>query len=409
MILLARPSGLWHATKMTTDRTRPMLVQRLILKNWRNFRNVDTRLRDVTYIVGANATGKSNLLDVFRFLRDICKSKGGGLQSAVADRGGISKLRCLHARNDPEVLVEVHLAEAADDPTPLWTYALAFKSETRGERRILITREVVTQRGESIALLSRPTVEDNQDKARLTQTNLEQIQTNERFRDIAAFFSSSLYLHVVPQMLKYADQLRGQPLENDPFGQGLLEHVARTPEKTRITRLKRIEEALQLAIPQFSELKFMRDAVTGQPHLEVRYKHYRPNAGWQQEDQWSDGTLRLFGLFWSLLETNTLLLLEEPELSLNAAIVEQIPQMLNRVQRDKSRRRQLILSTHSDALLRNPAIDPRSILRLEPGEEGSKVMPASPDEVALMKAGLSPAEVILPQARPDHIDQLRLF
>jgi len=29
----------------------------------------------------------------------------------------------------------------------------------------------------------------------------------------------------VPQLLKYADQLRGQTLEHDPFGQGLLEHV----------------------------------------------------------------------------------------------------------------------------------------------------------------------------------------
>jgi predicted ATPase len=72
-----------------------MLVQRLILKNWRNFRQADVPLRD--------ATGKSNLLDVFRFLRDVCKAKGGGLQTAVAERGGIAKLRCLHARRDPEV------------------------------------------------------------------------------------------------------------------------------------------------------------------------------------------------------------------------------------------------------------------------------------------------------------------
>jgi predicted ATPase len=61
-----------------------MLVQRLILQNWRNFQHADIRLRDVTYIVGANATGKSNLLDVFRFLRDICNPTDGGLQAAVA-------------------------------------------------------------------------------------------------------------------------------------------------------------------------------------------------------------------------------------------------------------------------------------------------------------------------------------
>jgi predicted ATPase len=96
-----------------------MLVQRLILKNWRNFRQADIPLREVTYLVGANATSKLNLLDVFRFLRDICEAKGDGLQTAVAERGGISKLRCLHARRDPEVRIEVHLAERSDDPIPV--------------------------------------------------------------------------------------------------------------------------------------------------------------------------------------------------------------------------------------------------------------------------------------------------
>jgi predicted ATPase len=385
-----------------------MLVQRLILKNWRNFQRADVQLREVTYLVGANATGKSNLLDVFRFLRDICKPKGGGLQTAVAERGGMSKLRCLHARRDPEVLIEVHLADTSDDAVPLWRYTIGFKPEGKGAQRILVTQERVIHRDSPIPLLARPQPDDESDKARLTQTHLEQIQTNAEFRPIADFFSGVLYLHVVPQMLKYADQLRGQTLEHDPFGQALLEHVARTPEKTRASRLKRIEDALRLAIPKFSNLKFERDAITGQPHLEVRYEHYRPNAGWQREDQWSDGTLRLFGLFWSLLESNDMLLLEEPELSLNDAIVKQIPLMIHRLQRDSKRRRQIILSTHSNALLDNP-IDANSILRLQPGSEGTTIVLPDEDEKLALKAGLTPAEVILPKARPQHADQLRLF
>ena len=48
-----------------------MFVTRLVLKNWRNFRDVNVSLRESTYLLGANASGKSNLLDVFRFLRDI--------------------------------------------------------------------------------------------------------------------------------------------------------------------------------------------------------------------------------------------------------------------------------------------------------------------------------------------------
>src|SRR5688572_18279254 len=105
-----------------------MQVTRLVLKNWRNFREADVPLRDRTYLVGPNASGKSNLLDVFRFLRDVSKPAGGGLQKAVADRGGITKLRCLHARSDPEVRIEVHLSESSDDAQPTWRYLLGFKS-----------------------------------------------------------------------------------------------------------------------------------------------------------------------------------------------------------------------------------------------------------------------------------------
>ncbi|MDP8314874.1 MAG: AAA family ATPase [Candidatus Celaenobacter antarcticus] len=40
-----------------------MIVSRLILKNWRNFRNVDVNLRERQFLVGPNASGKSNLLE----------------------------------------------------------------------------------------------------------------------------------------------------------------------------------------------------------------------------------------------------------------------------------------------------------------------------------------------------------
>ena len=83
-----------------------MIISKLILKNWKNFRKVDVDLVDRVFIVGPNASGKSNLLDVFRFLRDIAKS-GGGIQEAVKARGGVSKIRCLAARTNSDIEIEV--------------------------------------------------------------------------------------------------------------------------------------------------------------------------------------------------------------------------------------------------------------------------------------------------------------
>lgn len=385
-----------------------MIVTHLKLKNWRNFREVDAPLRERTYLLGANAAGKSNLLDVFRFLRDISKPQGGGLQKAVHDRGGIQKLRCLHARKDPEVRIEVHLADNADDPRPLWKYVLGFKPEGKGAQRTLISTEQVWKEGKLI--LDRPDKDDNNDLMRLTQTALEQIQVNAKFRELPGFFGETSYLHLVPQLLKYSDLLGGQRLEDDPFGQGFLERVAQTSPKTRDARLNKIEKALALAVPQFKELRYVADKANGRPHLEAMYTHYRPNAGWQREEQFSDGTLRLLGLLWVLLEGESLLLLEEPELSLNDAIVREIPRLLQRIQRDKKKRsRQVLISTHSEALLSNPGIDGRGVLLLEPGQEGTTVRPVNAKEALSLRSGMSIAEVMLPKTHPKAAEQLGLW
>lgn len=79
-----------------------MIVSHITLKNWRNFQSVDVDMGNRVFLVGPNASGKSNFLDVFRFLRDIT-NPGGGLQKAISDRGGIPKIRCLAARRESDV------------------------------------------------------------------------------------------------------------------------------------------------------------------------------------------------------------------------------------------------------------------------------------------------------------------
>ncbi|WP_375403783.1 AAA family ATPase [uncultured Sphingomonas sp.] len=379
-----------------------MNIKHIKLKNWRNFQTVEVPLADTTYILGANASGKSNFLDVFRFLRDVSKREGGGLQKAVLDRGGMSKLRCLHARRS-QVSIEVNLLS----PTGTrWRYTLEFKSEGKGAQRILVSKEEVHR--DDALVLTRPNEDDGRDPTRLTQTHLEQIQANESFRELAEFFSETTYLHLVPQLLKHSQQIGGQVLEDDPFGQGFLERIARAQERSRISRLAKIQKALQIAVPQFEELKFEKDEFTGRPHLTARFKHFRPNAGWQREEQFSDGTLRLLGLLWSLLESSSLLLMEEPELSLNSSIVREIPEMMHRIQRQSKRRRQIFISSHSEALLSNQGIDAGGVLLVEPGENGSTIREMDIREANAIKDGFSIAEVILPAARPTLTKQISM-
>ena len=210
-----------------------MIISRLSLKNWRNFRSIDVDLSDRVFIVGPNASGKSNLPDALRFLKDIAKP-GGGLQQAIVERGGVSKIRCLAARKEPAVEIDVELKNGSDGP--LWRYGISFTQQVRGYRQPILRHERVWRGGKQI--LDRPTEDDKKDVIRLTQTSLEQINSNSEFREISRFLDSIRYLHLVPQLLKHPEAFKGPGLSDDPFGKNFIELVARTPENTRRSRIE---------------------------------------------------------------------------------------------------------------------------------------------------------------------------
>lgn len=373
-----------------------MYITRLKLKNWRNFRSVDAVFQDVTYIMGPNASGKSNFLDVFRFLRDIADPRGGGLQQALTSRGGMSKVRCLAARNNPKIMIDVTLSESIDGD-PKWEYSLEIAQESTGTHQAYVSSEKVIDLENGKVLLARPAEADKSDKRLLSQTALEQIGQNAKFRDIADFFVDVLYLHLVPQLLKFGNELAVKRMTKDPFGQGFLETMAATTEKTRSSRLKRIEAILKEVIHGMDNLKFERDEI-GRPHLKMKYSHWRPNGGWQSEEEFSDGTLRMIALLWTLLDSSSVILLEEPELSLHKEIVEKIPELILRAKNSKKKAGgQILISTHSADILGSEVIRGQYLI-LKPTDngEGTKVEAPNPQQELALEAGISPADILLP-------------
>lgn len=381
-----------------------MHVSHLKLSNWRNFRHIDVDMRKRMFFIGPNASGKSNLLDVFRFLRDVAKGQGGGLQAAVKDRGGLSKIRCLSAGSDPIVRIGVDISNGNGNGEK-WRYSLEITQETRGYRRPLVHSERVWK--DDKLVIKRPDKDDKTDTERLTETHLEQTTANREFREITSFLSSTLYLHLVPQLLRNPWAFSGPGMPGEPYGRSFLERLAKTKDKTRELRLQRIEKAVKCAIPQLTQLKFIKDNV-GMPHLEALYEHWRPKAGKQQEDQFSDGTLRFIGLLWSLMESNTLLLLEEPELSLNADIVKQIPSIMHKVMAKSQR--QVFISTHSFDLLSDKGISGEETLIITTDREGSqaKIAVKYGEIRSMLEAGMSVAEAALPLTTSHEVHQISL-
>ncbi len=213
----------------------------------------------------------------------------------------------------------------------------------------------------------------------------------------------------MPQLIRDPERSVGRKL--DPYGGDFLEQIASAPKRTQESRLRRIQNALRVAVPQLQELTQYKDE-RGIPHLRAKYDHWRSKGAWQTEADFSDGTLRLMGLLWALLDGTGPLILEEPELSLHAEVVSRIPEMMASIQRSqKKQARQILVSTHSSDLLKDEGIAPDEVLLLRPTRDGTTVE-VSRDNTEikqLLDAGLPLVDAILPHTRPPGAEQLSLF
>jgi len=396
-----------------------MIIKRLILHNWKNFQEVDVDLSKRTFVVGANASGKSNFLDAIRFLRDICKQNGGGLQYAVNTvRGGIGKIRCLSAKKDSNIRIEVYLGNE-DDKHPKWIYLLEFSQEKNKSKGIffakIISEKVFSQK-ENRWLLERPEKTEGEDEETLKFTFLEHALQNKSFRDIYNAFQQIEYLNVVPQLVRESVTYQLSKEKEDFYGRNFLERIAKKSEKDKKGFFNQINEVLKLAVPQFKDLEFEKDN-NGIPHLRAKYLHWRFNGAYQTEEQFSDGTIRLIGFLWAVLDSNNTILLEEPEINLHIAIIKQLPEFISNIlNRTGKNNMQVIITTHSYDLLDHLGINLEEVLLLENSAEKNAtnvICVKNIEEVKQkLEAGFTIAEAIITPSSLKEIEklnQIKLF
>jgi len=386
-----------------------MILKKIKLHNWKNFQNCEVDLTERCFIIGANASGKSNFIDALRFLRDIAK-QSGGLQTAVEERGGITKIRCLAARRKNNVSITVELGNPNEEQN-LWKYHLDFVHTGGGviKSQVKIIAEEVYSYLDKKNILERGTKSKGEDDETLKYTHLEQVNANRKFRELQVFFQNIEYLNVIPQMVRESSSVVTSLTKEDYYGRNFLEKLAKMNEKTRNSYFRRINGCLKIAVPQLEELRFVKDQM-GIPHLEARYIHWRATGSKQQEMQFSDGTLRLIGFLFALLDNNGIILLEEPEINLHSGIISQIPGFIHKIQRSKKSKTdsQILLTTHSYDILSVSGISTDEVLVLQTTLNGTTIQNVSDiaDIKSIVDAGFSIADAVIPYTKPKDIEKL---
>jgi predicted ATPase len=67
-----------------------MSIKKIGISNFKSFDNLDVELGKFNVLIGANASGKSNFLQIFRFLKNVANH---GLNNAISMQGGVEYLR----------------------------------------------------------------------------------------------------------------------------------------------------------------------------------------------------------------------------------------------------------------------------------------------------------------------------
>ena len=80
-----------------------MAIKRIKVANFKSFKELDIELGNFNVIVGANASGKSNFTQIFKFLRDI---EENSLNDAISMNGGLESLRNLNIGSSREFTMQ---------------------------------------------------------------------------------------------------------------------------------------------------------------------------------------------------------------------------------------------------------------------------------------------------------------
>jgi predicted ATPase len=345
-----------------------MLLRKVKLENLLSFRDTTVELRGLNVLIGANASGKSNLIEAISLLQ----AAPVDLSAAIRRLGGVHVV-CSLAKRSPVAAIECDWIN--DEPLK---YRLEFAEEAQG---FVILREILNDRDSDPEKTSAGTY--------FYRTS-GKLMYGSSFRKGAGRLNGSAV--ATTQSALALSKSPADPTPITRVGQGFgdikiyrefrttANSEARTGISTSVPKgfledggdnlalvlsdidFKRLREKMQAYLHRFSDR--FNDVIVGLdgPFAKayiVESGLLEPLVSWRL----SDGTLKFLCLLAVLLEPNPppLICIEEPEVGLHPEAIQIIAEALV----EASERTQLIVTTHSQALIDALSDRPEDVLVTE--------------------------------------------
>jgi predicted ATPase len=351
------------------------MIRSIRVKNFKSLKDVslDLGLRNV--LVGPNMSGKSNLIDVFRFLLDVLfPTQPGvtGLRYALGRMGGFSEVAW---KGGDAGLISIamegeHRPHDGSEKPDVWKYEIEFSGDPYGN--VAVENEILAVTGSAgtYNLIDKDKAErlrvvrksDGTIIARVSELARPALQSDipgwEGNVLVREPLASWRFYHFIPSLIKVQENkavaVSFLKEHGDNLSSWLMTLQTRHPQS-----FAKIESVARDVFPEIKSL-FTSPTQQGTVYVAATEKHLnRPVSIWQM----ADGQLAfiaLLSLVYAPAELGaSLYCVEEPENYLHPRLIETLIELVKQVQDElgPERSAQIVFTTHSPHLIDKVSLD----------------------------------------------------
>lgn len=378
----------------------PVSFTRVVLRNYKSIGYCDVRLQPLTYLVGANGSGKSNFLDALHLVRD---ALDGSLDNALNERGGLSEVRRRSSGHPTHFGIRLEFILPTGQQGH---YAFNIGALSGGGYEVQTEECVVAGIGKGpFYKIQRGRLRECSEATfpSVTADRLALVAVSglTAFRPVFDALTTMSFYNLNPKLMRELQKPQeGRLLK--PVGENIASVIGHL-ERVSSEQMAIIQEYLQTVVPMVQGVE--RKQIGPMETLEFRQEMAGAKHPWRFLAQnMSDGTLRALGVLTALFQGNrdyapSLVGIEEPETALHPAASAALREALARA----SEQTQVLITSHSPDLLDDHDLNADSLLSVVSEGGETRIAPLDEASRAAMRDHLfSAGELLrLNQLAPD--------
>ncbi|MFP4458522.1 MAG: AAA family ATPase [Candidatus Zixiibacteriota bacterium] len=369
-----------------------MAIKRLKVSNFKSFNELDLELGDFNVLIGANASGKSNFVSIFEFLRDIAND---GLENAISLQGDADYLLNFNIKSSKELSFEIDFFENLnkkeyfnfEEPKNSF-YIRTTESKYNISidlKKLNVTKDILFQNFKCFKGISKKNneMEDYIDSGSAIIENKEKLEVKldipkvidteiiERIfsplykndlpkdkhilenqnlysTDLPTFIKNIAIYDFEPKSLKHASRLKAKA-ELEVNGGNLFLILKKILNDTK--KKRKFLNLLEYALPFIKGIEIR--TFTDEALLLILEETYFDDIK-IPPPLTSNGTIYIIALLVAIyMEDKPLVIIEEPEKNIHPHLIFKLVEML----KDASRNKQIIISTHNPEIVKYAGIE----------------------------------------------------